>query len=118
MKKASEKVFIFSLVFIKFIIKNIRKEVVMKLDRLEIKLIIGLIFVVIMYSLIYFLEPKENINNNTTNEKSEYDWGYWTMSAYSGYSAHAWFVNHGGYLYISGTSNAKIGARAVVEISK
>lgn len=40
----------------------------MKINKLQIKLIIGVIFIIIMYSLILFLEPKENINNNTTNE--------------------------------------------------
>lgn len=42
----------------------------MKFDRLQIKLVIGLVLFVILYILIVILEPKENNNNNITNEKS------------------------------------------------
>ena len=41
----------------------------MKIDRLQIKLIIGLMFVMILGILIYLLEPKENNENNTLNKK-------------------------------------------------
>ena len=42
----------------------------MKIDKLQIKLLIGLIFVGIIYVLILFLEPKENVNKNEINQKS------------------------------------------------
>lgn len=41
----------------------------MKFDRLQIKLLIGLIVFIILYLLIVILEPKENNNDNITNEK-------------------------------------------------
>lgn len=41
----------------------------MKFDRLQIKLVIGLVLVIILYILIVILEPKENNNKNITNEK-------------------------------------------------
>ncbi len=58
-------------------------------------------------------------NNNTQNENGVYDYDYWTMSANSGNSTNAWFVDRAGYLdrYTGTTSNYN-GARAVVEITK
>ncbi len=41
----------------------------MKIDRLQIKLIIGLIFVIIMSILIFFLEPKDEKVNNVVQDK-------------------------------------------------
>lgn len=57
-------------------------------------------------------------DNNTTNETNDYDVGYWTMSAYTDNSAHAWYVHRNGLLSPNNTSNSYYGARAVVEISK
>lgn len=39
----------------------------MKINKFQIRLIIGIIFVIIIYSLILFLEPKENSNDNIKN---------------------------------------------------
>jgi len=41
----------------------------MKFDKLQMKLIIGLVFCIILYILIVILEPKENNNAKITNEK-------------------------------------------------
>ena len=57
-------------------------------------------------------------SDNTTNVAGTYDYGYWTLSANSGYSAYAWCVYRLGYLYHDNSSGTNIGARAVVEISK
>ena len=56
--------------------------------------------------------------DNTTDENGTYDYAYWTMSAYSGDSARAWYVSHDGYLGTDYASRTHDGARAVVEISK
>lgn len=39
----------------------------MKINKFQIRLIIGIIFVIIIYSLILFLEPKKNSNDNIKN---------------------------------------------------
>ena len=44
--------------------------------------------------------------------------GYWTMSAYSGSTIHAWCVMKHGTLSGHGVENSDAGARAVVEINK
>lgn len=74
--KTSKKILIFLLVFKKRsninIIEKIKKKgdkLIMKFDRLQIKLLIGLIVFIILYLLIVILEPKENNNDNITNEK-------------------------------------------------
>ena len=57
--------------------------------------------------------------DNTVNEKGEYNWEYWTMSADSSYSPRAWFVYRGGALSNDlDTSNPGLGARAVIQIDK
>ena len=56
--------------------------------------------------------------DNSKNVTDTYDYGYWTLSAYSGNSAYAWRVNHYGGLYYYNTSGTSFGARAVVEITK
>ena len=56
--------------------------------------------------------------DNTRNALGKYDYGYWTLSASSSYSANAWIVSHSGYLDNYNTSYARFGARAVVEITK
>ncbi len=53
-------------------------------------------------------------NSQTTN----YNWGYWTMSAYSSHSNNAWIVNRFGYAGSDNTTYTSSGARAVVVISK
>ena len=58
-------------------------------------------------------------NNDTVNENRVYDYHYWTMSAYSGYTTHVWHVTSEGHLSTgNGTTNTGLGARAVVEITK
>lgn len=41
----------------------------MKIDRLQIRLIIGLIFVIVIGIIIFFLDLKESNEKNTTKEK-------------------------------------------------
>ena len=57
-------------------------------------------------------------NDNTVNENGTYNYDYWTMSANSSDSPNAWLVRRAGSLSSDITSNAGIGARAVVVISK
>ena len=57
-------------------------------------------------------------NDNTVNENGIYNYDYWTMSANSSYSFHAWSVRREGHLYSGSTSDIGRGARAVVVISK
>ena len=58
-----------------------------------------------------------NYDDNTVNESGAYNYGYWTMSAYSSGSAHAWNV-YLGELSVAGTNSSSFGARAVVVINK
>ncbi len=57
-------------------------------------------------------------NNNTVNENGEYDYYYWTMSAYSDSATTTWCVGSGGTLGNRDTITTLYGARAVVEITK
>ena len=57
-------------------------------------------------------------DDNTVNENGVYNYEYWTMSAYSAYSASAWFVRRVGALGDYDPSHPGTGARAVVVISK
>lgn len=41
----------------------------MKIDKLQLRTTIGLIFVIIMYIIIWFLEPKINNQNKNINEQ-------------------------------------------------
>ena len=58
--------------------------------------------------------------DNTVNEDGVYSYDYWTMSADSSDSSHAWSVSRKGFMYSSsyGTCDTGYGARAVVVISK
>lgn len=57
--------------------------------------------------------------DNTVNENGEYNYDYWTMSAYSSYSHNAWTVGRAGHLDGNRyTSHTVYGARAVVVINK
>ena len=44
-------------------------QINMKIDRLQIRLIIGLIFVIVIGIIIFFLDLKESNEKNTTKEK-------------------------------------------------
>ncbi len=57
-------------------------------------------------------------NNDTVNENESYDYEYWTMSADTGNTTSAWYVNRGGNLSDPATTYTGSGARAVVEITK
>ena len=57
-------------------------------------------------------------NNDTVNENGVYDYHYWTMSANSGNTTHAWFISRAGHLDIYDAYVTSDGARAVVEITK
>ena len=57
-------------------------------------------------------------DDNTTDEKGNYNISYWTMSAESTNSTTARAVHRAGYLYSHGSTDENIGARAVVEINK
>ena len=57
--------------------------------------------------------------NNTMDIMGRYDFGYWTMSAFSNYQDLAWYVSYLGNLVNDvSVSNGHNGARAVVEITK
>ncbi len=69
----------------------------------------------------YLYESKNNggsYNDDTVNESGVNDHAYWLMSAYSGSTTNAWYVNRGGSLGTYDTTNTFGGARAVVEITK
>ncbi len=57
-------------------------------------------------------------NNDTKNEKGEYDYDYWTMSTSSVGPTNALIVSRVGILTNYVTTGLRTGARAVVEITK
>ena len=57
-------------------------------------------------------------SDNTVNESSIRNYGYWTMSAYSGNTWGAWNIDCGGFIDYDKANNTNFGARAVVSITK
>ena len=60
------------------------------------------------------------VNDTSHGPNGKYNWGYWTMSAYSPNTYEAWYLSHIGYI-IHGDIQVRVndvGARAVVVVSK
>ena len=59
------------------------------------------------------------MRTNLDGDNSEYAYGYWTSSPYSGDSRYAWNVNYDGTLYDGYLGDVDIfGVRSVITISK
>ena len=54
----------------------------------------------------------------TVDSTNDGDYSYWTMSAISSNTTHAWVVRRYAQLNTNGTNSTGVGARAVVEINK
>ena len=57
-------------------------------------------------------------NDNTVNDLSLYDYGYWTSSADSSNATGIWHISNAGNLGSENASDTNFGARAVVQINK